>query len=280
VSAPTLASVELRCPKFEQSRAFFLDVLGLVESEASADTSLLRCVGESAQASVVLRRAERAGLARLVLLDTPRNGAGPWPEISIDGHPLRVVSERAPAPLHSGEHIVRNQPTPLRGVGVEPRRLSHVGLVAPDTRASAAWWHERLHYDLRETVEDGRGLLLSTLAATPAACEVMLVRGGAPQAGGLHHVAFAVDQRDRIADAALLFAELAVPVEVGLGQHGVGQLSYLYCFEPSGNRIALVNSPLQWQRDSGPVHWPPETWRRALWLWGAPPPASFFEVHT
>jgi catechol 2,3-dioxygenase len=108
----------------------------------------------------------------------------------------------------------------------------------------------------------------------------MLIRGTAPGPGALHHIAFAVDQRDRIADAALLFAELAVPVEVGLGQHGIGQISYLYAFEPSGNRIALVHSPLLWEPGAAAVRWPAETRRRALWLWGAPPPASFFEVNT
>jgi len=165
-------------------------------------------------------------------------------------------------------------------VGIEPRRLAHVALTVADPAIAAAWWQERLGYALRESVEDDDGELLSTVSATPASCEVMLVRAADRSGGGLHHVAFAVDQRDRIADAALLFAELAVPVEVGLGQHGVGQLSYIYFFEPSGNRVALVHSPLWWESGAAPVRWPAASWRRAMWLWGAPPPSSFFEVHT
>ncbi|HEY1777252.1 MAG TPA: VOC family protein [Solirubrobacteraceae bacterium] len=283
MSGPTLAAVELRCPKFDESRAFFTDVLGLVESDADEQTSYLRCVGESAHASVVLRRDARAGLAALVLASSSAhngNDAGTWPQRTCDGHTIRVVPQRKRSEPYGGERLILNQPTPLRGIGVEPRRLAHVGLVVSEPQAAADWWSEHLGYELRESVEDEHGALLSTVAVTSASCDVMLVRHASAPSGAFHHVAFAVDQRDRIADAALYFAELAVPIEVGLGQHGVGQLSYLYAFEPSGNRIALVQSPLVWEPDSAPVHWSAETWPRALWLWGAPPPASFFEVNT
>jgi catechol 2,3-dioxygenase len=283
MSGPTLAGVELRCPKFEESRAFFTGVLGLVESDADDDTAYLRCVGESAHATVVLRRQERPGLDAIVLLERAgRNGEAPRarPGSTSDGHTVRVVAERKLAAPYEGERLILNQPTPLRGVGVEPRRLTHVALAVAQPGVAADWWCEQLDYELRESVDDDQGALLATVATTPTSCDVMLVRGTQIQPGALHHVAFAVDQRDRIADAALLFAELAVPVEVGLGQHGVGQISYLYAFEPSGNRIALVHSPLLWEPGSVAVRWPAETWRRALWLWGAPPPASFFEVNT
>ncbi|HEX4033563.1 MAG TPA: VOC family protein [Solirubrobacteraceae bacterium] len=278
MNPPTLAAVELRCPDLERSRAFFVDVLGLLESDTADGEVSLRCVGESAHTSVVLRASDTPGLAAVVLHD--RDGAENWPAATSDGHQLRVVGERQQAEPYQGERVILNQPTPLRGVGIEPRRLAHVGLTATDPAAAAAWWQEQLGYALRESVADDEGELLSTLSTTPASCEVMLVRSANDNGGGLHHVAFTVDQRDRIADAALLFAELAVPVEVGLGQHGVGQLSYIYFFEPSGNRLALIHSPLWWDAGAPPVRWPPESWRRALWLWGAPPPSSFLEVHT
>jgi catechol 2,3-dioxygenase-like lactoylglutathione lyase family enzyme len=278
MSAPTLAAVELRCPELERSRTFFTDVLGLVESSASGEEVLLRCVGESARATVVLRASEKPGVAAVVLHD--HDGIADWPDETSDGHLLRVLGRREQAEPYRGERIILNQPTPLRGVGVEPRRLAHVGLSAADPAAAAGWWQARLGYALRESVADDDGDVLATVSATPASCEVMLLRAAQHNGGGLHHVAFAVDQRDRIADAALLFAELAVPVEVGLGQHGVGQLSYIYFFEPSGNRLALIHSPLWWDADAAPVRWPAASRRRALWLWGAPPPSSFFEVHT
>ena len=280
--APTLAGVELLCPDLEGSRTFFTEVLGLVESDASEEAVMLRCVGEAAHATVVLRRGPRPGLGEIELLDAGVHDTSlpKWPSRTTDGHPIRVISRRQHAAPHRGERLVLNQPTPLRGVGVEPRRLAHVGLAVPEPTATAGWWCEQLAYVLRETVDDERGPLLATVAAASAPCDVLFLRASGDCTGALHHVAFAVDQRDRIADAALLFAELGIPVEVGLGQHGVGQLSYLYAFEPSGNRIALVHTPMVWEPDAEPVHWPAETWLKALWLWGAPPNASFFESHT
>jgi len=83
MSAPTLAAVELRCPELERSRAFFTEVLGLVESSASDGEVALRCVGESAYASVVLRAGEKPGVTAIVLHD-PDDGSD-WPARTSDG---------------------------------------------------------------------------------------------------------------------------------------------------------------------------------------------------
>ncbi|HTX09297.1 MAG TPA: VOC family protein [Solirubrobacteraceae bacterium] len=282
MKATSLIGVELRCPNLEASAAFFIETLGLVESASDDGASYLRCFGEDAHHTIVLRAAPRPGLELLVATVRADNGAPPVETLSASGgHHIRLAGKRQSAPPFSGRRPVLNQPLPLRGVGIEPRRLGHVGLVVEDVAAARHWWVDQLGFALRETVEDDEGELLATLAVSAQACDVMLVRGEPRAPGSLHHVAFAVDQRDTIARAALLLAERSIPVEVGLGQHGLGQLSRLYCFEPSGNRIALVHSPLLYSSEPHPaVRWPAEARDRALMIWGAPPPASFFEVHT
>lgn len=282
MKATSLIGVELRCPDLEASAAFFVETMGLVESASEDGAIYLRCFGEDTHHTIVLRAATRPGLELLVVYGTGDNGAPTADTLSATGgHRVRLAEKRPSPPPFSGRRPVLNQPLPLRGVGIEPRRLAHVGLVVEDVAAAGQWWADQLGFALRETVEDDEGELLATLAASAQACDVMLVRGEPRGPGSLHHVAFAVDQRDTIARAALLLAERSIPVEVGLGQHGLGQLSRLYCFEPSGNRIALVHSPLLYSSEPQPtVRWPAEARDRALMIWGAPPPASFFEVHT
>lgn len=275
-----IAGVQLRCPRFEESLEFFVRKLGMAETRRGPDRAELRCIGEEAEWTLALREAPAPGLDFVLVRTEAEPDGQPWLR-SPAGHELKLTSGLPAALPYAGTRPLLNQPLPMRGVGVEPRRLAHVGLVVADVEADSSWWQEELGFVLRESVEDGEGTMLATVAVTAQACDVMLLRGVPRHPGALHHVAFAVDQRDTIARAALLFAEHEVPVEVGLGQHGLGQYSYLYCLEPSGNRIALVHSPLlHLGGEASPVRWPAESTETALFMWGAPPNASFFENHT
>jgi catechol 2,3-dioxygenase len=60
--------------------------------------------------------------------------------------------------------------------------------------------------------------------------------------GRLHHVAFAVDQREDILRAADLFLEDGVHIETGPHKHAIQQTFFLYVWEPGGNRIEIVNA--------------------------------------
>lgn len=284
MSVAGIAHVELACDDLAASRRFFTETLGLVESSSGADSVTLRCFGERRAASLILHRAERSGLVRIVWR-LPRsadtNGKATGEEISPDGHRAASIQQVAPAPEPERTPRMRNQPSPLRGVGVEPRRLAHVGLLVEDPRASAAWWEQHFGLLPRELVEgkDGQARLTS-IGASPLPADLLLIEGEEPGEGALHHVAFAVDHRDDLGRTIDLFAESDTPVEAGPGQHGVGQLGYVYAFEPSGNRIAVVTSPLLALDDWEPVTWPLAQAHRGLHWWGAPLPDSFFSRHT
>lgn len=60
--------------------------------------------------------------------------------------------------------------------------------------------------------------------------------------GRLHHVAFAVDQREDILRGADLFLEDGVFIETGPHKHAIQQTFFLYVWEPGGNRIEIVNA--------------------------------------
>jgi catechol 2,3-dioxygenase-like lactoylglutathione lyase family enzyme len=275
-AASEVIGVELGCKGLAESRDFFTGTLGLLISEQTGTGCQLRCVGEDLFGSVHLQEGDGPAIRRLTLRGDV-DAVLQAPPVLGDFE-VAVVASPPRAPRYAGARPVLNQPTPLRGIGVEPRRLDHVAFLVADLAAAADWLVAELGFAVRETVTDDHGQLLMTLAVSSQACDVMLLRGRPDVEPALHHIAFAVDQRDAIARAALLLAERAVPIETGLGQHGVAQMSYLYCFEPSGMRVSLSHSPIVVHDPRQPaVEWPPEARDRALMLWGAPTPESFFE---
>ncbi len=284
MSVAGIAHVELACDDLAASRHFFAETLGLVETSSGADTVSFRCFGERRATSLVLHRAEKSGLVRIVWRlrkSAETNGKATGEEISPDGHAAASIQHITPAPEPERAPRMLNQASPLRGVGIEPRRLAHVGLLVRDPRSSAAWWEQRFGLTLREEVEGKDGeVRLASIGASPLPADLLLIKGEEAGEGALHHVAFAVDHRDDLGRTIDLFAESDTPVEAGPGQHGVGQLGYVYAFEPSGNRIAVVTSPLLALDDWEPVTWPLAQAHRGMHWWGAPLPDSFFSRHT
>lgn len=280
-----LSHVTLRCPDLAASLAFFTDVLGLVETERDGGSAALRCFGERRRCSLLLRESAEPGIEASAWLADEQpfevNGPRTAPDrlngtVAPDGHRVQLVTSDAAAPAPTVEVRARNQPSPQRGEGIEPRRLSHLGLACADPERSARWWCRHLGFEIRERVAAQAGTLVS-LGVTQQPLDLVLI--GSEHHGGLHHVAFAVDARDDLLRAVDLLAEHGVKVESGPGQHGFAQLAYVYAIEPSGNRIALTRSPLlalpgEWE----PVIWEGDDARRGLRWWGAPLPPGFFGV--
>ena len=57
--------------------------------------------------------------------------------------------------------------------------------------------------------------------------------------GRFHHVAMFYGVPQHNIDAAEMFREYGIPIECGPDKHGITQGSFLYVFEPGGNRVEL-----------------------------------------
>jgi len=79
--------------------------------------------------------------------------------------------------------------------------------------------------------------------------------------GRLHHVTYALDQREHILQAADIFLENGVHIETGPHKHAVQQTFFLDVWEPAGNRV----EPIVWT----------ETERRKGQAWGLKTIESF-----
>src|SRR5262245_31556885 len=154
-----LAHIELLCPKLDESHAFFTDVLGLHERLEQDGKVFLRGWGDWFHHTIALTDAETAGIGHIAWqvaepgdLDSLRrrleeNGVETWaaepgpgqgPGVRFRdpaGHVHELVYELERTPSAHVESRLHNQPLRMRGRGIEPRRLDHINVLAPDVGA-------------------------------------------------------------------------------------------------------------------------------------------------
>jgi catechol 2,3-dioxygenase len=92
----------------------------------------------------------------------------------------------------------------------------------------------------------------------------------------LHHITYAVDNREAVLRAADICLEHGVFMETGPHKHAIQQTFFLYVYEPGGNRFEIANAGARlilapdWQT----IVWS-ETERKKGQAWGLPTIPSF-----
>ena len=155
------------------------------------------------------------------------------------------------------------------------RRLDHLNLLAQDVDRSATscrrWAAASPSRSCSTTA--GRRLLVH---GQQQDLRPRLHRGARSGSGRLHHVTYAIDQREDILRAADIFLENGVHIETGPHKHAIQQTFFLYVCEPAGNRVELANAGARlilapdWQ----PVVWT-EAERKKGQAWGLKTIESF-----
>lgn len=263
-----LGHVELLTPRFEASRRFFTEVMGMVESGQQGDSVFLRGWDDYETFSLQLTASTTSGL-----------GHAGWRTRSPQALARRVAALRADGVVvteHEGSfghgtghrfrdpdgHLVelyhdtqwyeapealrpalRNQPQRYPARGVNVRRLDHYNCLAVDVRACREFFERNLGLRCTERIEFDDGTEMGMwLTATNKSYDVAYGREGNGVPGRLHHITFALDSREAILQAADTFLEAGVPIENGPHKHAIQQTFFLYVYEPGGNRIELAHS--------------------------------------
>ena len=299
-----LAHVELLTPRLDESLAFFVDFLGLHETARDGDSVYLRGYEERYHHSLQLSASDGAGLGhlgwrasssaalerRVAKIESMGAGIG-WIESptgygrayeyrDTDGHRQRIFweVERAVVPEALRSPLLnRPQKRPLHGVPV--RRLDHVNMMASDV-ASVRRFFEGAHgARLREKVVADAGFELGAwLSHNNLNHDIALTMDGTGSRGRLHHVAFYHGAAQHLEDMAGALREAGIRIEAGPGRHGITQGSYLYCFEPGGNRVEMFGDEgyLVFEPDWEPVIWTEKDLQVGLvWYGGQLPPDGF-----
>jgi catechol 2,3-dioxygenase len=178
---------------------------------------------------------------------------------------------------------LRNRPQRRPAKGVPARRIDHFNLMTADARSDRNFLVDVLGFRERERVDlpDG-GVLASFLSVTNLSHDIAFVPDPGDRRGRFHHLCLYYSSAQHLFDLAELAREHGIRVEHGPGRHGIGGATFLFLFEPGGNRIELIGDP-------GYMIFDP-SWRTVVWsaeeldvaaAWtGASMPPSFWEIGT
>lgn len=296
-----IGHVELLTPALDETRRFFVDLLGMEEVARGEGSVYLRGVWDYERACLKLTESRSPGLGHVALrasspaalerrvaaIEESGLGLG-WIEGDVghgpayrfrdpDGHVFELYYETqrwaAPPELAAA---MKNQPQRYTGRGIGVRRLEHVNFLAADVAECRRFAQERLGYRLREsvTMEDGREFG-AWLSVSVQGHELIYVRELGAGRGRLHHVALWVDTREEVLRAADLFQDHGVFIEARPAKHTPIHSFYLYVYEPGGNRVEVTSGGyLVFDPDAVPTVWSWEEYVNGR-AWGRGFPPSF-----
>jgi catechol 2,3-dioxygenase len=281
-----LGAVELYSPVPEETVDFFVRLMALTEVGRDADSVYLHTWDDYERFTVKVTAAPRAGigrtwlraagpqaLARRVDLLESTGFAGRWVkgEMGVgstyvfhdpDGHELALYWDtewyaetqwdERPRPA------LKNQAEPFPGRGANVRRLDHVNYLAVDVPAAGAFLADQVGAQLTEQIVQDDGVPSAVwYHLGDKTYDLVHTADRTGSSGRLHHVAFAVDQREDILRAADVFLEAGVHIETGPHKHAIQQTFFLYVYEPAGNRIELCNAGARLVQapDWRPISW-------------------------
>ncbi len=287
---------EFRVTDLGRARAFYVDVLGFVETDRQGDCLYLRGYEERDHHSLVLRRAASPGLGhmsyrvaspddldRLERLCRAQGLPARWVHDveAGQGRALRV-HDPAGLPLEFFCEIERVERLLQRYDlyrGAFVMRVDHFNCLVPDVAPLAHWYQKDLGFACSEytvSAEAPPQVWAIWLHRKQNVHDVALMTGTGPR---LHHLAFWVQDQLSVLRACdvLASARMTDRIERGPGRHGLSNAFFLYLRDPDGNRIELYTGDyLIADPDWQPIRWRLDDPQRAT-LWGHAAPASWFD---
>jgi catechol 2,3-dioxygenase len=288
-----VSHVELTVRDLSAARAFYVDCLGLLASDQTADALYLRGLEERNHHSIVLRRAGSAqahALGFKLASEEDLDRAAFWfarkglptafPEMPFQGRTLRTQDPLG-MPL---EFFARMDQTDRMlqkyqaYQGARIQRIDHVNCFSPDVQASHDFLSEigLRTTEYTETDDADARLWAVWMHRKGNLHDIAFINGRGPR---LHHVGMWVTGALDILHACDVMATSGhlANMERGPGRHGIGNAFFLYVRDPDGHRIELFTGDyLTADPDFEPLRWTLRDPQRQT-LWGHPAPKSWFE---
>lgn len=275
------------------SRAFYVDVLGLVVTYEDDTAIHLRAFEEYLHHSLVLRKGPVTALAALAYRVRSQAevevAAGHFADLGCRverraAGATRGIGEavRVEDPLgfpveffYDAEHVERyTRRYDVHGTGAISR-LDHFNILTPDVPV-AQKHYESLGFKVSEDIQDDEGTVYASWLYRKATVhDIALTGGDGPR---LHHVAFATHERNQIVNICdkLGAHRRSDAIERGPGRHGVSNAFYLYLRDPDGHRIEIYTHDYYTGDPDNPVvTWDVHDNQRRDW-WGNPVVPSWY----
>jgi catechol 2,3-dioxygenase len=290
------AHAELVVTDLKRAKSFYVELMGLVLTEETADALYLRGYEERDHHSLVLTKGDRAHVGHLAFrvrapedVDRIANyytGLGCAPQIVSSRHELgqgRAVRVVDPLgfPLEYFFEIKRVERLLQRFDlyrGSQIMRIDHFNLDVADVE-SAYEYYSRLGFRCSEyTATDlpEEAMWAVWMYRKPSVHDVALTSGKGPR---LHHLGLWTPDHNSILRTCDIFAAagLSSAIERGPGRHGISNAFFLYLRDPDGHRIELFNNDYYTgDPDHEPVGWNVHDPQRGT-FWGQPAPVKWFE---
>jgi len=282
-----LAYAELATPDLQQSRDFYVRVLGMTEVSDSGSSVFLRAYGDflpyslqltegtQAEALQIGWRADSADdLERVVEVLKADGREGQWVDgnygrgrayqfESPGGHKHEIFWDLKPLKLPENlRSAYPNRPQKHYPIGANARSIDHVTVGTDDVLRDVAWFRDKLDFRYMEYTtldEQPDNVIFGMVSTTEQAHNLGIIENNSGSRGAVHHLAFWLDQEMDVYRAADVLIEAGFPVEYGPGKHGMGENVFLYVREPSGFRIELFSGGYRnYMPDWEAVGWMPK----------------------
>jgi catechol 2,3-dioxygenase len=288
--------IEFGVRDLARARAFYVDCLGLLVSDESAEALYLRGVEERSHHSVVLRQSrvpEIRALGFKVASEQDLDRAAAWfgrrnlpvsfPDLPFHGPTLRTADIFG-MPLDFYFAMDRRESMLQKYAaykGGRIQRIDHINCFTPDVQTSYDFYTEigfRLT-EYTETEDLDPKLWAVWMHRKGNVHDLAFTNGAGPR---LHHIGMwtpgALDII-HLCDVMATSGYLS-NMERGPGRHGISNAFFLYVRDPDGHRLELFTSDyLTVDPDLEPIRWSLGDPQRQT-LWGQPAPASWFQEGT
>jgi catechol 2,3-dioxygenase len=278
-----------------RSRAFYVDMMGLVVSDANPETLYLRGLEEACHHSVVLRKSdtepacERIGMRVRSNDDLEKAKAyfdrmglpAQWVEVPYQSKTLHISDNMGtPIELCANMDVVPRMIVQFQHfTGPCPLRLDHFQLLSPNVQSSCQFYADLGFRPSEYIAQDDRDeLLFVFLQRKGNPHDIVFANGIGPQ---LHHFAFTVPEAYHIIHGCDVAAShgFGSNLEYGPGRHGPGHALFDYFRDPDGHRMEIFNAHYQMiDSELEPVRWSASSLRDRAW--GLPPRRRWFDQAT
>jgi catechol 2,3-dioxygenase len=276
----------------QRSRAFYEGALGLIVEDEMKEALYLRGIEERQHHSLVLQKGavevghvgfkvgSEEDLDKAERFCRDKGLEHRFVERPYQGRTLRAIDPFG-MPVELSFSMERRELLLQkygRYAGVQPMRLDHFNVFAPDVQG-AADFYAGLGFRLTEYAEeDGPGgrIAAAWLHRKGNVHDLAFTNGRGPR---LHHLAYWVPTAMNIIHLCDVMATTGwlANMERGPGRHGISNAFFLYVRDPDGHRVELYASDYQtMDPDHEPLRWSLRDPRRQS-LWGQPAPRSWFE---
>ncbi len=292
----SLGHVEFCVTDLERTRDFYVDLIGLHETERDRDRVYLRGTEGREHHSLVLRKADSPGVGHIAFrvqdeasmtdMDARFKALGlqtSWVEGEElgQGRALRVQDPLGftieyYAEMQSVDWLLQKYHLHK---GVSPTRIDHVNMLTPDAQGGYDWYTNELGFgcaELTESEAPSNRVWASWLFRKGTVHDVAVMTGKGPS---VHHVGLSLGDPLSVIHACdiLAGAGYADSLERGPARHGISNALFVYVRDPDGNRIELYTGDyLTGDYSSEPIRWDVNNPVRQT-LWGPPPPRRWFE---